>query len=227
MTKAEEKTCRDYLSSMYMAAGTATLSATSIPLTMGTTSPAIGIAAGSSGLLSSCYVMMQEYKLKNSEPLSDLVKQLLKQESQLKQDNEHLKRRATILKSTIHNLEAAEDGLLIWAEGQGIDINRLLELTEENRRVIEQKERLIKGKICQTIMSTLIKCDDGDGLIDEREEEILCLRLNNIEGVSFHEKNMRQIIANSDREVRAIKYVMKDLLRDKSWGLKIFSFDDY
>ena len=44
-------------------------------------------------------------------------------------------------------------------------------------------KRLMKGKISQNIISTVLKCDDGDFKLDDREVDILCLRLNNIEGV--------------------------------------------
>jgi len=125
----------------------------------------------------------------------------------------------------VARLKKVEEGLGAMAEQQGSDVNKLTELVKENQKTIDEMKKLMRGKVSQFIISTVLKSDDGDFMLDEKEANTLCLRLNNIEGVTFNEEAMRELIAEQNGSLFAVMSVVRGLLSPDAQGPQIFKFD--
>lgn len=224
---AEEEEEKSSKKSSYVAAGATAGNIVSMPLMVMSGNPLAvmtGVSAGSTGAISGSYVMKQEKVLQGSSSLRDLVSNLKNQEGKLKEQNKRLKEQVLKLRQAVGRIKEVEHGLRAMAEAQGSDMNRLMELVEENRETIEKMKKLMTGKICQNIVSIVLKCDDGDGIFDGRETDLLCLRLNNIEGVDFYENEMRTLITENNGSVKSVMSVVQNLLKPGN-GPKIFGFE--
>jgi len=166
------------------------------------------VAAGGSGY-SGALVMKQRHSIMKSGDVLDKNDKLNDQIGELERENKQLMKSVKKLQAAANRMKAIEDGLSAMAEQQGTDLNRLKALTEENQKTIDETRKLMKGKICQHILTTVLKCDDGDFVLDPRETDILCLRLNQIEGVKFHEEDMRDLIEKQNGSLHAVMGVVR------------------
>ena len=185
----------------------------------------LGVVASSGGLVSSTYVIKQNSILKKSASVFDVNNRIRQQSNRMKEENKKLQREVAKLEESVGRLKEVEEGLALMAEQQGTDLNRLMELVDENRKTIDEMKVLMKGKLCQNMISLMLKCDDGDFCLDDRETDILCLRLANIEGVQFHEKKMRSLIKARKGDLLAVVGVVRDLLKNDPNAPKVFSFE--
>ena len=199
---------------------------TPVSLVSGTIAAPLGLVAGASGICSSGYVMKQGFILKNSASIVDLNSQLKQQSNKMAAENKKLKKKVAKLEETANRLKEVEEGLATMADQQGTDVNRLMQLVEENGKAIDEMKILMKGKICQNIISIMLKCDDGDFRLDEKEIEVLCLRLDNIDGVIFHEEIMRKLINDQNGSLMAVVGVVKAMLNDDPNAPKVFTFEN-
>lgn len=183
------------------------------------------LIAGIAGTPSATYVIYQNKKLQDLGSVREANNKIREETNRLAVENAKLKESIGMLEGNVNRLKAVEESLGTMAEQQGSDVNKLTELVKENQKTIDEMKRLMKGKISQNIISTVLKCDDGDFKLDDREVDILCLRLNNIEGVTFHENTMRDIIKKKDGDVLAVMTVIRDLLSDEPTGPTVFDFD--
>lgn len=187
------------------------------------------VAAACSGY-SGMLVIKQKHSITKSGDVLDKNEQLNEQIGELERENKQLMKSVKKLKAAANRMKAIEDGLSAMAEQQGTDLNRLKALTEENQKTIDETRKLMKGKICQHILSTVLKCDDGDFMLDEKETDILCLRLNQIEGVVFHEEEMRNLIEAQNGSLYAVMGVVRALMeKNPDPGTPVvfsFPFDD-
>ena len=172
------------------------------------------------------YVVKQNKTLEKEGSVRETNNLIIEQTNRLKKENAKLKQSVTMLKESVNRLKKVEEGLSAMADAQGTDMERLTQLVKENQETIDEMKRLMKGKISQTIISTILKCDDGDGKLDDGEIEILNLRLSNIEGVTYHQDAMVKLIKKNEGSVYSVMRVVRDMLADKPTEVKIFSFDN-
>ena len=208
----------------YVAAGTLGANVAMAGIAAATMNP-LPLAAGVAACPSAGYVLYQNKQIGESDSIREINNQLREQTNILAVENAKLKQSVEMLEASVGRLKAVEESLGAMADQQGSDVNKLTELVKENQKTIDEMKRLMKGKISQSIISTVLKCDDGDFKLDEKETDILCLRLNNIEGVTFHENEMRRLIKERDGSLHAVMAVVRDLLGDNPVGPKVFDFD--
>mmetsp|Transcript_3287 Transcript_3287/g.5165 ORF Transcript_3287/g.5165 Transcript_3287/m.5165 type:complete len:233 (-) Transcript_3287:302-1000(-) len=192
-----------------------------IPITMNP----LSIAAGAAGVGPAGYVIVQNKKLSESQSVREVNNELRAETNKLAQENAKLKQSVNMLEQSVARLKKVEEGLGAMAEQQGSDVNKLTELVKENQKTIDEMKRLMRGKVSQFIISTVLKSDDGDFRLDEKEVNTLCLRLNNIEGVTFKEEAMRQLIKEQNGSLLAVMSVVRGLLSPNAEGPQIFIFD--
>ena len=200
-TKEEKKVSNETIvAGGTMTAGFGSLAVASSPLGF-----VAAVGSGYSGAL----VMKQKHSIMKSGDVLDKNDKLNDQIGELERENKQLMKSVKKLQAAANRMKAIEDGLSAMAEQQGTDLNRLKALTEENQKTIDETRKLMKGKICQHILTTVLKCDDGDFMLDPRETDILCLRLNQIEGVKFHEEEMRDLIEKQNGSLHAVMGVVR------------------
>lgn len=227
MAKEQEEDSSNNSKTYFLAAATSAGNCVMVPLSImsGSVSAPLGAVAGVSGLVSSVYVMKQSSTLKNSASVFNVNGRIRAELNRMKAEHKKLQMEVAMLEESVSRLKEVDEALAVMAEQQGTDMNRLMELVEENRKTRDEMKILMKGELCQNMISIMLKCDDGDFRLDDREIDILCLRLAHIDGVKFHERKMRSIIKARKGDLMAVVGVVRDLLKNNPYAPKVFSFE--
>lgn len=168
-----------------------------------------GIVAALASSYSGALVIKQRHKIISSGSVLEKNEKIDRQLDELKKDNKNLRKSVKKIHAQENRMRAIENGLSAMAKKQGTSLNRLIALTEKNQKILDETRKLMRGKISQFILKTVLQCDDGDFKLNEKEINILCLRLNQIENVTFHEAELRKLIISHDHDIMALMGVVR------------------
>lgn len=130
--------------------------------------------------------------------MQQLQQQLRDQVNCFQQENKTLKSENQQLAQCAKRLNEVEEDLRQVAQLEGKNIQTLMEQVEEYRQIQSEIETSLQAKIIQNLMEVVIRSDDDDDfIIDKNEVDGLMTRLKSISGVDFSEDNFKQAIANA------------------------------
>jgi hypothetical protein len=126
-------------------------------------------------------------------------------------------------------LKEVEHDLRQLAQWEGKNVQTLMEQVEEYRRIQQNVAISLKAKVIQNLMEVVIRSDDDDDfIIDKNEVDGLLTRLKHMDGVDFSEANFHKAISKAGYNVeevlseqggfdlKAVMNVVRNLLDDKA-----------
>lgn len=130
--------------------------------------------------------------------MQQLQQQLRDQVNRFQLENNQLKFENQRLAQSAKRLNEVEQDLRHVAQLEGKNIQTLMEQVEEYRHIQKEIETSLQAKIIQNLMEVVIRSDDDDDfIIDKNEVDGLMTRLKSINGVNFSEDNFKQAIVNA------------------------------
>ena len=130
--------------------------------------------------------------------MQQLQQQLRDQVNRFQLENNQLKFENQRLAQCAKRLNEVEQDLRHVAQLEGKNIQTLMEQVEEYRHIQKEIETSLQAKIIQNLMEVVIRSDDDDDfIIDKNEVDGLMTRLKSINGVNFSEDNFKQAIVNA------------------------------
>jgi hypothetical protein len=136
--------------------------------------------------------------LNDATEMQQLQQQLRDQVNRFQLENNQLKFENQRLAQCAKRLNEVEQDLRHVAQLEGKNIQTLMEQVEEYRHIQKEIETSLQAKIIQNLMEVVIRSDDDDDfIIDKNEVDGLMTRLKSINGVNFSEDNFKQAIVNA------------------------------
>lgn len=128
------------------------------------------------------------------------------------EENNKLTRNVDGLEDQVLRLQDLQEDLERVAQAQGCTANELVSLVEENASTLKQQKALAKAELQEQLLSTVLRTDrNGDLQIDEREANILVLRLKNRAGVEFNEEHVRQSLVETRGSLPALLNLLREI----------------
>ena len=144
------------------------------------------------------FVIIASHCPSHNSEMQQLQQQLRDQVNCFQQENKTLKSENQQLAQCAKRLNEVEEDLRQVAQLEGKNIQTLMEQVEEYRQIQSEIETSLQAKIIQNLMEVVIRSDDDDDfIIDKNEVDGLMTRLKSISGVDFSEDNFKQAIANA------------------------------
>mmetsp|Transcript_31284 Transcript_31284/g.46671 ORF Transcript_31284/g.46671 Transcript_31284/m.46671 type:complete len:261 (-) Transcript_31284:212-994(-) len=130
--------------------------------------------------------------------------------NELMQENDKLKENVDQLEVSVSSLENVEKDLSKLANTSNLD--RLVAVVNEQKRATANIKRILKNDIMVQVMRVLMDSDrNQDFVIGPNEIMMMILRMRNVNGVKFNEKNFRERVASEGS--MSLTEIM-DLFRD-------------
>jgi hypothetical protein len=135
------------------------------------------------------------------------------------EENNKLTRNVDGLEDQVLRLEDVQEDLERVAQAQGCTSNELVSLVQENASTLKQQKALARAELQEQLLSTVLRTDrNGDLQIDEREANILCLRLKTRAGVEFDEDHIRQSLVETKGSLPALLNILREISEDDDNG---------
>jgi len=147
----------------------------------------IFLASGIGLIVGAVVLLRQFFVMENLDTLHDVQNQLTSIMNKLRGENNVLTGNVDELTNQNDRIEENEKALSAVAKQQGQNVDQVLKAFKENKEVQNKMERVIHQKLIQSFYQVVIRSDtNGDMHIDEKELDILALRISNILGISIH-----------------------------------------
>lgn len=183
--------------------------------------------SGGIGLCVAPIAALRQRALAREEGIRDIQRKLSKEVGRLTAENEKLTNSVDELEQTVGQLKEVEEELDGIAQTQGKNVGQLVDLVNENGKVLTEMKEVLTAELCQNITSIVLRSDrDGDLRISDKEIKILFLRLKNFEGVIINEKLLRERLKqNSDGTTLRgfLKFIRRMVDEDVPDDQKVFN----
>jgi len=136
---------------------------------------------------------------------------------QMHSQNERLYRHLTSLDRSVDRLQAVQASLdQIVGEQRGQeDWNRLGRVVTEYRDTQDGIKMRLQQQAQERILRVVLQTDSNANFeLSGQETERLVLQLSNLPGLSLHELQLREVIANSDKSLSTIVRLLKQVVED-------------
>lgn len=136
---------------------------------------------------------------------------------QMHSQNERLYRHLTSLDRSVDQLQAVQASLdQIVGEQRGQeDWNRLGRVVTEYRDTQDGIKMRLQQQAQERILRVVLQTDSNANFeLSGQETERLVLQLSNLPGLSLHELQLREVIANSDKSLSTIVRLLKQVVED-------------
>jgi len=115
------------------------------------------------------------------------------------------------------SLQDFETGLTEIVGGQKQNVDELLRLVNENKKIIESMKNIVTGDVAQIIVRRVLSGDkDGNFEIDDKDVGNILLQLDTVEFVTVDENKFRLAVERSQRNVMKLLALIHDILEEKS-----------
>mmetsp|Transcript_5006 Transcript_5006/g.7457 ORF Transcript_5006/g.7457 Transcript_5006/m.7457 type:complete len:266 (-) Transcript_5006:237-1034(-) len=156
---------------------------------------------------------IKEIKLSDMESLRELMRRMKGEVKRIKNGNKKLEKENDELEKTIESLQEIEDSFEKIAEKQGQNVDTMVKLVEEFKKVQKEIEASIEAQIVQDLITAITTADkDGDFDVDEKEIAQLILRLDAMEGFELNEKLFREKWKKTDKSLSSILEIVQNLM---------------
>jgi len=116
------------------------------------------------------------------------------------------------LEDEVMKLQHIEKHLQKIAEEQGSSAEELVQLVKENSAILKEQKTLAKADLQEQLLATVLRTDrNGDLHIDEREANVLILRMKNYGGVDFDEETVRSALVQTNGSLPALLNIIREI----------------
>jgi hypothetical protein len=139
--------------------------------------------------------------------------------NQIRMEVNHFMEENRFLTSNVDNLEVAVEELLAVeqqlgsiAKKQNTTAEELMSLVKENKATLREQKRMAKAELQEQLLATVLRTDrDGDFRIDDREANVLILRMKNHGGIEFDEGRVRDALTKTDGSLTGLMTIIRDI----------------
>lgn len=128
------------------------------------------------------------------------------------EENNLLTRNVDNLEDEVSKLQIVEQQLKSIAKKQNTTAEELMSLVKENKETLKEQKKLARAELQEQLLATVLRTDrDGDFRIDEREANILILRMRNHGGIDFDEGRVRDALTKTDGSLRGLMNIIREI----------------
>lgn len=174
-----------------------------------------GMAFGSSGLgiVHSPVVMYKERQLTNEDTFRAALNGIREEQGRLAEQNDVLSAEIDDLQNEVERMKDVEQALRELSENQGSQLDELMELIEENKRLNEGLRSTLKSKVLEEITGIVLDIDnDGSFTIQDKEIDRLIIAMKLLDGIMFDEKMFRSEVVACDGNVDEVIVLIKAMI---------------
>ena len=111
-----------------------------------------------------------------------------------------------------------EQGLSSIADNSGTQVQRLVDLVQENGQLQKEIKSTLEKQVMQQIIDVVVSSDrDGNFTLTPQETQGLKYRLQNLQGIQFNGSNFDHMIASDENELTLtdVMNILRNLLDDE------------
>jgi hypothetical protein len=154
-------------------------------------------------------IVIQKAKLRKLGTLRGQHNLLRLEVNAFSAQNERLKQQRVQLDSNVTSLKEVEAEYERLRGKMGSDADRMFTIVKQNGEIQAKIKKNLESQVMQEALDTVLKSDtDSDFSISEKEIPQLKLRLKNIPGIDFDEKNFDKLYKDRTGDLQ-LKDVMK------------------
>mmetsp|Transcript_25128 Transcript_25128/g.28739 ORF Transcript_25128/g.28739 Transcript_25128/m.28739 type:complete len:276 (-) Transcript_25128:109-936(-) len=162
---------------------------------------------------------VKQYMLQQLDTLRCVHNKIRSEVNRLMEENNKLTRNVDGLQDEVTKLHDLEVQLNLIAQKQGVTTKQLVSLVKENGEIVKEQKALAKAAFQQQILETVLKTDrDGNFKIDEREANILILRMKQHGGVHVNEDLIRKTLVESNGSIRSVLTLIRQIGEEDDSG---------
>mmetsp|Transcript_3651 Transcript_3651/g.6656 ORF Transcript_3651/g.6656 Transcript_3651/m.6656 type:complete len:281 (-) Transcript_3651:159-1001(-) len=145
------------------------------------------------------YAVYQKHRLAHLGGFRRLCNELRAHVNTLGRENNKLTSSVDQMEVAVTELEEVEGSLQKFANTT--NVNRLVEVVQENKRLQRQIKENLEAQVMQTVMTTLFRSDRNKDLSLSRNELLIFqVRMQNMEGVDFNDETFMKYIDAVDND---------------------------
>lgn len=174
----------------------------------------LAIVAGVSGSIVSVTAGVKQVALGNAGSLREAHSKVNEEVNAFKEENRKLTSTADEMEGEVSKLNDVEETLTNIAAQSGCSATELQDLVNENRATLKEQRALTKTVFQEQLLAAVLSTDrNGDFQIDEREANVLMLRMKN-QGIEFNEDKVRAGLLKTNGSMGALLEIIRDLAED-------------
>mmetsp|Transcript_61338 Transcript_61338/g.72854 ORF Transcript_61338/g.72854 Transcript_61338/m.72854 type:complete len:286 (-) Transcript_61338:398-1255(-) len=149
----------------------------------------------------------------------DILNDIRKEVGVLAGENDKFKESVDQLEGDVSRLQEVESGLKALTDQQGGSVNSLIELTKENKKIMNALKNVMKKRAFQKLLSLLFQCDSsGDCKLDGEEIDKLILGMTIMDNIHFDENEFRRCVEEKGGTIDGVLEVIRGLLDEEDGG---------
>lgn len=166
------------------------------------------------GAINSPIIVYKERLLTNEDTFRSALNGIREEQGRLADQNDILSGEIDELESEVDRLKDVEQALGQLADTQGSQLNELMELIAENKKINEGLRSVLKAKVLEEVIGLVLDIDnDGSFTIQDKEIDRLVIGMRLIDDMTFKENVFRKQVLSCDGNVDEVILLIKNLIR--------------
>jgi len=172
---------------------------------------AIVIVAAIFGIFWVPVVFVRQRQLKKMQSLREVHNKIREEVNKLQDENKILQGNIDELDTQVEGLEHVEKKVKDITERQGYNVKNLILMVKENGSILKDIKKLVKADFRQQILTTVLRSDrDCDMTIQDKEIDMLLLRLKHQRGIVINEVKFRDALVSKEGSISAIMSFLRE-----------------
>ena len=181
------------------------------------TVPLIVDIAGGFMLFFAPYIAVQKRQLLKLGTFRSHLNEMRRKVNHFIIQNDRLTKTINDLKGSVERLEVAEGKISNLTNTSGENVDRLVSLVKENKRITQEVKKNTQAQIVQQLTTTVLRTDlDLDLMVGPKELERLMTRLDATPGFDLNRERFKEILGDTSKPVAVgkIMQVIRNLKDD-------------
>lgn len=193
--------------------GTVFFCATAVS-TLGIGAASAGILAGGLTAITMPHAIYNQAALTKLDTFRDVVNAMRGSVNSFANTNKDLHNNVDQLENHIEQLKEIENNLVDLAKTQGMQLEELNELLEENRRINREMTKVLRSSALQRILALLLECDiDGDFKLSGMELNRFIVGLGAIQELSVDREQLHEGLKEyEDFDINTFLDLIQDII---------------
>jgi hypothetical protein len=138
---------------------------------------------------------------------------------EMRDENVRLTSEIDVLQQRVQTMKEIEEALGNLADQQGSDLNRLMDLIKENRKITDQQREYLKSKAVEDAIALVLEVDrDGSFNLNAMEIDQLILGLRLIDMIQLDEEAFRERVQQRNGDMRYVLRLIRNMLLAEELG---------
>lgn len=155
---------------------------------------------------------MKQIMMQRVDTLRVVHNQIRMEVNHFMEENHLLTSNVDNLEEEVDKLQAVEQQLKSIAKKQNTTAEELMSLVKENRATLHEQKKMAKAELQEQLLATVLRTDrDGDFKIDDKEANVLILRMKNHGGIEFDEGRVRDALTKTHGSLGGLMTIIRDI----------------